>query len=259
MTLPDGATAVVTGGGQGIGAAVARALARAGAEVLVAGRTVATTDAVAAELTEAGHRAHSHRVDVTDEASVAQLLEAGNARMGKVDILVNNAGQAHSAPIARTSLEDWHRMLNGNATGTFLCTKAFLPGMEERRWGRVVNVASVAGLAGAKYIAAYAAAKHAVMGFTRSAASEVAGRGVTVNAVCPGYVDTPMTERSVANIMSATGKSRDDALSAIIQMTPQGRLIEPEEVAHVVLMLVSEEAKGVTGQAVVIDGGGIAV
>ena len=171
---------------------------------MVAGRTQATTERVAGELVEAGFEAHACRVDVTDEASVAALVEEAQRRLGTVDILVNNAGQAHSAPIARTSLEDWHRMLDGNATGTFLCTKGFLPGMIERRWGRIINVASVAGLAGAKYIAAYAASKHAVMGFTRSAAHEVANKGVTVNAVCPGYVDTPMTEQSWVNIVAAT-------------------------------------------------------
>lgn len=255
--LPDGVAAVITGGGQGIGAAVARELARAGAKVMVAGRTQTTTERVAGELVEAGFEAHPARVDVTDAGSVSRLVEEAHARLGTVDILVNNAGQAHSAPIARTTLDDWHRMLNGNATGTFLCTQGFLPGMIERRWGRVINIASVAGLAGAKYIAAYAASKHAVMGFTRSAAHEVADKGVTVNAVCPGYVDTPMTEQSVANIVSATGKSREDALSAILQMTPQGRLIAPEEVAHAVLMLAATEAKGINGQSVVIDGGGI--
>ncbi len=255
--LPDGATAVITGGGQGIGAAVARSLARAGARVLVAGRTQATTERVAGELVEAGFEAYAARVDVTDAASVTALVKEAQRRLGTVDILVNNAGQAHSAPIVRTTLEDWHRMMDCNATGTFLCTQGFLPGMLERRWGRVINIASVAGLAGAKYIAAYAASKHAVMGFTRSAAHEVADKSVTVNAVCPGFVDTPMTEQSVANIVAATGKSREEALSAILQMTPQGRLIAPEEVAHAVLMLAATEAKGINGQSIVIGGGGI--
>lgn len=255
--LPDGATAVITGGGQGIGAAVARSLARAGARVMVAGRTQATTERVAGELVDAGFEAHAARVDVTDAASVTALVEEAQGRLGTVDILINNAGQAHSAPIVRTTLEDWHRMLDCNATGTFLCTRGFLPGMLERRWGRIINIASVAGLSGAKYIAAYSASKHAVMGFTRSAAHEVADKGVTVNAVCPGFVDTPMTEQSVANIVAATGKSREEALSAILQMTPQGRLIAPEEVAHAVLMLAATEAKGINGQSIVIDGGGI--
>lgn len=255
--LPEGVAAVVTGGGQGIGAATARALARAGAKVLVAGRTEATTKKVAAQLNDAGLEAYSARVDVTDSGSVNRLFKESVDRLGQVDILVNNAGQAHSAPVSRTTLEDWHRMLDGNATGTFLCTQAFLPGMIERKWGRIINIASVAGLAGAKYIAAYAASKHAVMGFTRSVAHEVADKGVTVNAVCPGYVDTPMTEKSVANIVSATGKTREEALSAILQMTPQGRLIAPEEVAHAVLMLAAEEARGISGQALVIDGGDV--
>ena len=259
MTLPDGVTAVVTGGGQGIGAAVARALAGAGAEVVVSGRTMATLDRVAGELREAGHKAHALRVDVTDHRSVSRFVEEAVDTLGHVDILINNAGQAHSAPLQRTSLEDWERMMAGNATGTFLCTKAFIEGMLERRWGRVINIASVAGLGGAKYITAYAAAKHAVLGLTRSVAAEVAAKGVTVNAICPGYVNTPMTEASVTNIMAKTGKSRDDALSAILQMTPMGRLIEPEEVAHAVLMLVAQEAKGITGQSIVVDGGGIQI
>jgi len=238
---------------------MARALARAGARVVVAGRTAATTEAVVAELEAEGHEAVAQRVDVTDPGSVSRLAKAAHEAFGRVDILVNNAGQAHSAPITRTSLEDWQRMLAGNATGAFLCTREFLPGMIERGWGRIINVASVAGLEGARYISAYAASKHAVVGLTRSVAQEVATKGVTVNAICPGYVDTPMTDRSVAGIMKATGKSREDALGAILQMTPQGRLIEPEEVAHVAIMLAATAARGLNGQAIVIDGGGVRI
>jgi NAD(P)-dependent dehydrogenase (short-subunit alcohol dehydrogenase family) len=168
---------------------------------------------------------------------------------------VNNAGVAHSAPVARTELEDWNRMLAVNATGTFLCTRAFLPGMVEGGWGRVVNVASVAGLAGARYIAAYAASKHAVIGLTRCAAAEVADRGVTVNAVCPGYVDTPMTTESLQRISEKTGMSAEEALETILAHTPQGRLIAPDEVAHAVLSLCEEGARGINGQSIVIDGG----
>jgi NAD(P)-dependent dehydrogenase (short-subunit alcohol dehydrogenase family) len=259
VTLPEGTTAVITGGGQGIGAAVARALAQAGAEVLVAGRTMATLDKVVGELREAGLSAHALRLDVTDDRSVTRFAGEAIEILGHVDILVNNAGQAHSAPLHRTSLEDWERMMAGNATGTFLCTKAFMGGMLERHWGRVINIASVAGLGGAKYISAYSAAKHAVLGLTRSVAAEVAAQGVTVNAICPGYVNTPMTEASVATIIEKTGKSREDALSAILQMTPMGRLIEPEEVAHAVVMLAAPEAKGITGQSIVIDGGGMPI
>ncbi len=172
-----------------------------------------------------------------------------------MDILVNNAGIAHSAPLIRTDLGDWNRLLAVNATGTFLCTRAFLPGMIERGWGRVVNVASVAGLAGARYIAAYAASKHAVIGLTRSAAAEVAERGVTVNAICPGYVDTPMTTESLRRIAEKTGRSEAEALDAILAGTPQRRLIEPDEVAHAVISLCAEAARGINGQSIVIDGG----
>ena len=174
-----------------------------------------------------------------------------------MDILVNNAGAAHSAPLSRLALEDWNRLLAVNATGTFLCTPTFLAPMLERRWGRVVNIASVAGLAGAKYIAAYAASKHAVVGFTRCVAAEVAGRGVTANAVCPGYVESALTRQSLERIAGETGRSREQALQALLETMPQRRLIEPEEVAHLVLSLCVEAARGVNGQAIVLDGGGL--
>src|SRR5437773_817184 len=210
----SGRGAVVTGGGRGIGMAVARALAGAGAAVVVVARTRNGIEAVATELRAAGRQAWAVPGDVTDPATVAALARAAETRLKHVDILVNNAGVAHSAPLAKLTLEDWNRVLTVNATGTFLCTQAFLPGMLERRWGRVVNIASVAGLRGGKYIAAYSAAKHAVVGFTRSLAAEVAGSGVTVNAVCPGYVDTDMTRESVARIATKTGRSPPDALRA---------------------------------------------
>ena len=251
-----GRTAVVTGGGRGIGEAVVRALARAGAAVVAAARTETEIDALTAELSALGHHAWAVACDVVDPESVERLADEAAALSGKgVGILVNNAGTAHSAPLARTELEDWDRMLAVNATGTFLCTRAFLPGMAERGWGRVVNVASVAGLAGARYIAAYAASKHAVIGLTRSAAAEVAGLGVTVNAVCPGYVDTPMTTASLRRISDKTGMSEKEALESILSRTPQRRLIEPEEVAHAVLHLCSPQARGINGQSIVIDGG----
>lgn len=252
-----GRVAVVTGGGRGIGEAIARALARAGAGVIVAARTETEIDALAAELSALEHHAWAVPCDVTDPASVARLAEEAKRLAGKggVSILVSNAGAAHSAPVARTKLEDWNRMLAVNATGTFLCLRAFLPGMVEAGWGRVVNVASVAGLSGARYIAAYAASKHAVIGLTRSAAADVADRGVTVNAVCPGYVDTPMTTESVERISDKTGMSAEEALESILARTPQRRLIRPEEVAHAVLSLCGEDARGINGQSIVIDGG----
>jgi 3-hydroxybutyrate dehydrogenase len=251
----DGKTAVVTGGGQGIGAAVARALTGAGAGVVVAGRTLAKVEGVAAELRQQGRTAWALECDVTDPASVARLAEESHQRLGQVDILVNNAGVASSAPIARTTLEEWERLIRVNATGAFLCLKAFLPGMIERHWGRVINIASMAGLEGARYIAAYAASKHALVGLTRAAAAEVAGHGVTVNAVCPSYVETPMTEATIENIVRRTGKSAAEAREAIVATMPRRRLITPEEVARAVLALAVDEAAGVNGQAVVLDGG----
>jgi NAD(P)-dependent dehydrogenase (short-subunit alcohol dehydrogenase family) len=242
----QGRTAVVTGGGRGIGAAVACSLADAGAMVLVAARTRGEIDAVA---TVVGGRALT--CDVTDPASVAALAAAA----GRVDILVNSAGIASSAPLNAQTVEEWNRLFAVNVTGTFLCTQAFLPGMVKRTWGRVINIASVAGLTGAAYISAYSATKHAVVGFTRSVAAEVAAHGITVNAVCPGYVNTPMTEQSIRRIMEKTGMAREKALASILEMSPQRRLIEPEEVAHAVLALCHENGRGVNGQAIVIDGG----
>jgi len=261
-----GRTAVVTGAGRGIGRAVALGLAEAGAAVVVAARTGREIEAVAAELSGEGHRALAVRCDVTDPASVERLAEeagrladdasrVADGAGGAVDILVNNAGAAHSAPVHKTELEDWNRMLAVNATGTFLCTRALLPGMLERGWGRIVNVVSVAGLTGARYIAAYAASKHAAIGLTRCTAAETAARGVTVNAVCPGYVDTPMTTESLRRIAEKTGRSAEEALQAILAGTPQKRLIQPAEVAYAVLSLCHEEARGINGGSIVIDGG----
>lgn len=252
-----GKGAVVTGGGRGIGAAVARALAEAGAAVLVAARSTAEIEAVAGELAAAGHRAVAVRCDVTDPVSVAALGERATALLGAADILVNNAGVATSAPLKSIRLEDWNRVLAVNATGTFLCTQRFLPAMLDRGWGRVVNVASIAGRSGAPYIAAYAAAKHAVVGFTRAVAAEVAARGVTVNAVCPGYVDTEMTVESVARIVAKTGIAEEQARAHLRSANPQGRLLEAGEVAHLVRCLCDPAARGINGQAIVLDGGAL--
>ena len=255
MTLA-GRGAVVTGAGRGIGMAVARALAGVGAAVVVAARTRDAIEAVAMELRAAGGRAWAVSCDVTNLANVQALARAAETHLGHVDILVNNAGISHSAPLQKITLEDWNRILTVNATGTFLCTQAFLPRMVERRWGRVVNIASVAGLGGGKYIAAYSASKHAVVGFTRSAAAEVAGTGVTVNAVCPGYVDTNMTRESVARIAAKTKMSPEAALRAALETTGQRRLISPEDVAHAVLTLCDDAGRETNGETVVIAEGG---
>lgn len=253
----EGRGAVVTGGGRGIGAAVALALAAEGARVVVAARTATEVESVAGEIGSAGGAAWPVQVDVTDPGSVDALAEAARGRLGDVEILVNSAGVAYSAPLARQTLEEWERIFAINVTGTFLATKAFLPAMMERGRGRVINLASVAGLAGARYIGAYAASKHAVVGFTRSIAAEAAPRGVTVNAVCPGYVDTRLTDQSVARIVERAGLSEAEAREAILATSPQRRLIEPEEVARAVTWLCEDGARGVNGQTIVIDGGGL--
>ena len=251
----EGRGVVVTGGGRGIGRAVARCLAESGAAVVVSARSREEIEDAAEELRADGLQAHAVRCDVANEASVAAMAEEAIERLGTVDILVNNAGIALSNPVKRLPLEEWNQIIAVNATGTFLCTRAFLPGMVDRGWGRIINVASVAGLRGARYIAAYTASKHAQVGFTRALAMEVAGNGITANAICPGYVDTPMTEYSVANIVEKTGVSAEEALERILSLSPQKRLIRPEEIAHVALMLCGDDGEGINGETIVLDGG----
>jgi len=250
-----GRTALVTGGGRGVGAAVAARLAQAGARVVVASRTAAQVEAVAAQLRAGGHDVQAETCDVADPGAVERLVSRATDRLEHVDVLINNAGVALAAAVHKTSLEDWNRLFAVNATSAFLFVKAFLPGMMTRGWGRVVNVASIAGLSADRYIAAYAAAKHALVGLTRAAAAEAASRGVTVNAVCPGYLATDMTRDSVARIMQATGRTEAEALEAILKTTPQRRLIEPDEVAATVAYLCSDAARGINGETLVIDGG----
>ena len=248
----SGRGAVVTGASRGIGAMTARALAAAGARVVIAARSTDDLERLADGLRAAGREVWPVSCDVTEEDSVARLAEVARARLGQVDVLVNNAGDAGSAPLRKITLEEWNRMLAINATGTFLVTRAFAPAMAERGFGRIVNVASTAGLAGGRYIAHYCAAKHAVVGFTRAVAAELADAGVTVNAVCPGYVETAMTERTVENVVTRTGLSKEGALAAVLESAGQSRLVMPEEVAAAVLALCAADAP--TGQTMVIAG-----
>ncbi len=257
MSKLAGKVAVVTGGGRGIGAAVVRELAEAGATVVAAARSQGEVERVAAELMAEGRRVYGLPCDVTDPAQVHELARQVHELVGPVAILVNNAGIASSAPLKGTTLEEWERIFAVNVTGTFLCSRELMPDLLAAGWGRVVNVASIAGLSGAPYIAAYAASKHAVIGLTRSLAAEVASRGVTVNAVCPGYVDTPMTEQSVARIVERTGRSADEVRGTLHRLSPQNRLFTPEEVAYAVVCLCDPRAGGINGQALVIDGGAL--
>jgi NAD(P)-dependent dehydrogenase (short-subunit alcohol dehydrogenase family) len=235
---------VVTGGAKGIGRATVAAFAALGDRVVALGRDRAALDALSVE---------TRRCDVTVESEVQDTFAA----IGPVDVLVNNAGFAESAPLGRTSLQSWERHLAVNATGAFLCTRAVLDGMRERDTGVVVTIASTAGRVGAPYTAAYTASKHAAVGLVRAAAAEVAGTGVRVNAICPTYVDTEMTRRSVATIAHSTGRDEAASLAALERAAPLGRLLDPHEVAACVVWLAAPESASINGQALVLDGGGI--
>lgn len=244
----SGKRALITGAGQGIGRAVAAELRGQGAELILLGRRREPLEELRTSL---------EGQIVLADVSRPEEVERACQEAGPVDILVNNAGIAHSAPVKSLRLVDWERLMATNATGLMLMCQAFLPAMTERGWGRIVNIASVAARAGGRYLAAYAASKHAVLGFTRSLAEEVAPLGITVNAVCPGFVDTPMTEQTLANIMAKTGMSRVDAEKSLTRFNPQGRLIEAEEVAYWVACLCHPRGRGVNGQALILDGGGL--
>ena len=251
--------ALITGGGRGIGRSIALAFAREGADVVVAARTLQQVEGVAQEIAESFEsRALPFTCDVSDLASVEQLFAKVKNAFGRgPDIMVNNAGIAESAPLLKTDDAHWRRHLEINLSGTFYCTRAALGEMVERGWGRIINIASIAGKTGAPYIAAYAASKHGVLGLTRSVALEVAAKGVTVNAICPGYVDTDMTTRGVENITSKTGRTAQEALDSIKKMSPQNRLIDADEVAALALLLASHEGRGINGQAINVDGGSV--
>lgn len=248
-----GRHAVVTGAGSGIGAAIALELAGLGVSLTLVGRRAAPLQSVCAQL--AGHGHGIAVADITDHGAIAAALATATGARGPIAILVNNAGAARSAPVGKTTPALWHEMLAVNLTGTFNCTHAVLPGMQAAAWGRIVNIASTAGLVGYAYVSAYCAAKHGVIGFTRAVALEVAKQGITVNAVCPGYTDTPLLGGAVDNIVAKTGRSSDDAKTALAASNPQGRLVQPEDVARAVGWLCLPGSQAIHGQAIPVAGG----
>jgi len=251
----EGRHAFVTGAGRGIGAAIARALAAEGAALTLAGRNTEALAALAHELRERGARIETMALDVTSAESVERAFAQSRVRLGDATVLVNNAGAAESAPFARTDDALWQRMLEVNATGAMRCLRAALPGMLAAGWGRVVNVASTAGQKGYPYVAAYVAAKHALVGLTRAVALEVATKGITVNAVCPGFTETDLLKDSVDNIVRSTGRSEADARAELAKSNPQRRFVQPDEVAAAVRWLCSPAAASVTGQSISVAGG----
>jgi NAD(P)-dependent dehydrogenase (short-subunit alcohol dehydrogenase family) len=251
MSTLAGRHALVTGGGTGIGAAIAMTLARAGALVTICGRRQQPLQTIA----EGSSNIRAMTADVTDETSVVKLYQQAEAVGEPIDIVVANAGMAESAPAHKTTLDLWTRMLNVNLTGAFLTVKPALAGMRERGHGRIVFIASTAGLKGYAYVAPYVAAKHGVIGLTRALAVETATTGITVNAVCPGFTDTPMLNESIRHIVETTKRDEADVRASLAKRNAQARFVQPKEVADVVLWLCSDAAAAVTGQAIAVSGG----
>jgi NAD(P)-dependent dehydrogenase (short-subunit alcohol dehydrogenase family) len=245
-----GKTALITGGGRGIGRAIAERLASEGARVIVTGRTETEIDETALALGGV-----AIRMDAADRSSVRAAIDAINLRSEDIDVLVNNAGFAESVPYDRTGDDLWDGLFEVNVTSAFALCRAFIPGMIERGFGRVVNIASNAGLTGYAYSVAYCASKHAMVGMTRALAVEIAKSPVTVNAVCPGWTRTRMSQEAIDRISKKTGRPADAARKALENMSPQGRFTEPEEVAHVVAMLCAPAGRSIHGQTIAVDGG----
>ncbi len=245
--------AFITGAGRGIGEAIARAFAREGIRVICAARTQDEIERVASEIRDQGGNAIAVVCDVTNPDSIADAVR----QAGDISILVNNAGIAESHKFLNHDDALWHRLIAVNLTGVYNVSKAVVPMMVAAKWGRIINVASIASKVGARYVAAYTASKHGVLGLTRALAVELNSYNITVNAICPGYVDTPMTDRNIANMVARTKLPEDQVREMLAKTSPQNRLITSEEVAHVALMLVGENARGITGQALNVDGGAV--
>lgn len=258
MRLKD-KLAFITGGGRGIGREIARVFAREGANVAVAARSENQVTQVAEEIkNEFGVNTLGVVCDVADAGGVKNAFATSREHFGVMpDILVNNAGIAESAPFHKTTDELWHRIIEINLTGTFYCTREALPSMLEKQWGRIINIASIAGKMGAPYIAAYVASKHGVVGMTRSLAVEVAAKGITVNAICPGYVETDMAQYAIDNIVSKTKVSPEEAKKYLESQSPQQRMVTVQEIAALALLLAGEEGRGINAQAINIDGGSV--
>lgn len=250
MTLA-GRHAFITGGGTGIAAATARALAGQGATVTVAGIDTVSLKALSAE----GDCIHWREMDVTDEAAVAAAMSAAEEMLGPIDILVANAGIAETAPIRSTSLDLWRRIQAVNVEGVLICMRLVIDAMAARGWGRIVTISSVAGLKGYAYLGAYSASKHAVIGFTKCASEEVLGKGVTVNAICPGYADTPIVQDHIERTMARADMTREEATRFLASTNPGGRLLHPDEIAAAILWLCGPGSDAVTGQAIAVSGG----